>query len=219
MIVWWDNLNEVLKMLYCIAVPTTVFFILQTVLSVAGGFEGGSGVDTTDTSAFDFDGNTDTTGDLHEGGSAEQFLDGGNPADFSIMSMLTLQGIITFLMVMSWTSIAGISSGGWTLPSLLIGIVFGIIAMYAVARLIRASRRLTANGTLNLNFALGEVGVVYVPVSSSVMGKVTLNLQGRHVECSATTSSDEVLATGAAVRVVDVREDILVVEAESPLRV
>lgn len=217
--VWWDNLDSVIKMLYCIAIPATLIFLIQTVLSVAGGFEGGSGLDTTDTSAFDFDGNADASADVHDGGNIDQFLDGGNPADFSIMSLLTLQGIVTFFTVMSWTSIAGISAGGWVLPSVLIGMVFGVIAMYAVARLIRASKKLTANGTLNLMFALGETGVVYVPVSSSAMGKVTLNLQGRHVECTATTFSDQVLATGAAVRVVDVREDILVVEAESPLRI
>ncbi|MBR0596323.1 NfeD family protein [Sinanaerobacter chloroacetimidivorans] len=218
MVDWWNGLDLVLKILYCIAIPATLILVIQTILSLLGGFEGGAGVDFSDTSGIDFNGGSDI-GEMADAAdmSGTDFLsDGGNPADFSIMSMLTLQGIVTFLTVMGWTSIVAIASGTPGFLSIIVGIVLGFFAMYAAARILHASRKLTENGTLNLSNAIGETGRVYVPIpsSGSGTGKVTLNAQGRYLECDALNYSEEVLPTGTMVRIVDVRNDILVVEED-----
>lgn len=211
---WWDGLDGILKMLYCIAIPATLILVIQTILSLHGGFEGGGGVDVSDTSGLDFHdgshiGNSDTDWD-------HSFGDGGNPADFSIMSMLTLQGIATFLTVMGWSTIAAVSTGTSPTVSIIVGLVLGFLAMYAAARLIHASRKLVENGTLDLRHAIGESGRVYIPIPSDGKGegKITMQLQGRYVECSAMTLENRMLATGEMVRVTDVRNELLIVETE-----
>lgn len=106
MMEWWDSLDTVLKTLYCIALPSTLVLVIQTILSLLGGFEGGGGVDVSDTSGLDFQGGSDIgeMADAADMGGPGHFADGGNPADFSIMSMITLQGIVTFLTVMGLAS-------------------------------------------------------------------------------------------------------------------
>ncbi len=217
---WWSQLDTVLKVLYCMAIPATLIFVIQTVLSFLGGFEGGAGVDFSDTSGIDFNGGSDI-GEISDAvdmdmGDINHLGDGGHPSDFSIMSMFSLQGIVTFLLVMGWTSIASITAGNSPLASILAGIALGLAAMYAVARLIRASRRLTENGTLDLRNAIGSAARVYIPIPAGGAGegKVTMNLQGRYVECSAIFLGEKTLTTGTVVRVTDLRNDILVVEED-----
>jgi len=220
MIAWWDSLDPTVKILYFIAIPSTLVFVIQTVMAFLGGIEGGEGIATSDTSGLDLDGGFDGP-DLSEMPDAMDiddvhFGDGGNPADFSIMRMFTLQGIITFLMVTGWSAIASISAGAKPSLSILVGVALGLVAMYAVAKLIHASRRLTENGTLDVRNAIGESAKVYIPIPEQGRGegKVTLYLQGRYAECEAVTMGPEMLKTGSTVRVVDARNGVLVVEAE-----
>lgn len=220
MIAWWDSLDPTVKILYFIAIPSTLVFVIQTVMAFLGGIEGGEGIATSDTSGLDLDGGFDGP-DLSEMPDAVDiddvhFGDGGNPADFSIMRMFTLQGIITFLMVTGWSAIASISAGAKPSLSILVGVALGLVAMYAVAKLIHASRRLTENGTLDVRNAIGESAKVYIPIPEQGRGegKVTLYLQGRYAECEAVTMGPEMLKTGSTVRVVDARNGVLVVEAE-----
>jgi len=215
---WWNGLDEVLKILYCIAIPATLIMVIQTILSLVGGFEGGAGVDFSDTSGLDFDGSSDIgeLSDASDLGGDDFFGDGGNPTDFSIMSMFTVQGIVTFLTVMGWTSIVAISSGTPAAFSIIVGIAFGFLAMFAVAKLIHISGRLTENGTLNLKNAIGENGKVYIPIPAEAAGegKVNLYLQGRYTECDAITFEKAQIPTGTMVRVTDVRNGVLIVEID-----
>lgn len=216
MIDWWNGLDMVLKFLYCVAIPATLILVIQTILSLLGGFEGGAGVDFSDTSGIDFNGGSDIgeISDAADMGSSNHFSDGGNPADFSIMSMLSLQGIVTFLTVMGWTSIVAIGSGTPAFPGILVGAALGLLAMYAAAKMIHASRKLTENGTLNLSNAIGETGRVYIPIPASGTGKITMNVQGRYIEGAAISLGEKTLPTGVMVRVIDVRNDVLVVEED-----
>jgi len=220
MIAWWDSLDPTVKILYFIAIPSTLVFVIQTVMAFLGGIEGGEGIATSDTSGLDLDGGFDGP-DLSEMPDAMDiddvhFGDGGNPADFSIMRMFTLQGIITFLMVTGWSAIASISAGAKPSLSILVGVALGLVAMYAVAKLIHASRRLTENGTLDVRNAIGNSGKVYIPIPANGRGegKITMYVQGRYAECDAVNMGDEMLKTGTTVRIVDVRNGVLVVEAD-----
>lgn len=229
MIAWWDSLDTVMKVLYCMAIPATLVLVIQTVLSLLGGFEGGAGVDFSDTSGLsgdvgldfdvDFDGGSDISeladADLGDGSSAS--LDGGNPADFSIASMFSVQGIVTFLTVMGWVSIASISAGAIPTIGIAFGCGVGLLTMYLAARLMFASRKLTENGTVDLRNAIGENGTVYIPVPAGgkVEGKINLYLQGCYTEASCINFGSETLSTGETVRVTDVRNHLLVVEKDA----
>ena len=49
MIAWWDSLDPTVKILYFIAIPSTLVFVIQTVMAFLGGIEGGEGVAYSDT--------------------------------------------------------------------------------------------------------------------------------------------------------------------------
>ncbi len=228
MIDWWNGLDQLMKVLYCIAIPATLVFVIQTVLSMLSGMSADVGVDVSDTSGLDM-GGTDVGGDLnYDGGSdlgelsdgnlgdAKAFTDGGNPADFSQLRLFTLQGVVAFFTVFGWTAILTINGGVSELIGTLLGLALGFIAMILVAKLIRFSTKLAENGTMDLRNAIGETGSVYIPLPPSGQGegKITLYLQGSYSECTAANAGDQPLPTGTSVRVVDLRNGILIVEAD-----
>ncbi len=215
---WWNALDMALKILYCVTVPATVVLIIQTVLMIIGFGDSGAGIDTSDVSGLDLspDADMDIDADAMSAADALDMQDGGNPADFSAMHLLTLQTVIAFLTVFGWSAITSLSAGGQLWLSLLIGAALGFAAMLLIAKLVQLSSRLAENGTAELKNALGESAVVYLPVPAAGegYGKVTLTLQGSFTECEAVSFEPQPLSVGTTVRVIDVRENVLVVERE-----
>ena len=218
---WWESLSPLLQVLYCIAVPSTLILVLQMLLTMLGGHND-SGVDVSDTSGIDMDADTmslDLNGngipDVLESSDLPSVADGGNPADFGSLRLLTMQTVITFLTVFSWVTIICVSAGLPGVAGGLIGAVCGIVMMLVVARMVQMSRKLVENGAIVLRNAIGETASVYVPVPgrNDGTGKITMQLQGRFCEFDAVNSGDAPLPTGAQVLVVDVVGDTLVVEA------
>ena len=214
---WWESLTDVLRVLYCIAVPSSLILLLQLILSTIGGHSDG-GMEFSDTSGIDGIESMDGI-DLDSDGipdiSADDLpADGGNPADFGTFRLLTLQTIVTFLAVFSWVSIICISSGMAVVLGIWLGIVFGAVMMAVVAKIVQMSSKLAENGILNLKNAIGETATVYVsiPPKNSGNGKITMQLQGRFCEFEATTDSEKTLVSGTQVLITDVLGDVLVVE-------
>ena len=99
------------------------------------------------------------------------------------------------------------SSSGVALHlQLLIAIVSGGAAMFAVHWLMRFLYQLGQSGTLRIANAIGKIATVSIPIpgNNSGPGKVRLTVQGRLEELAAVTSTEETLATGSQVIVVDV---------------
>ena len=139
---WWDGLSLLLKVLYCIAFPSTLILLVQTLLSMFGFHDGGSGHDFSDTSGLDLDvdANISAHGDVDIGHCTHDIgcdhnVDGGNPADFASMRMFTLQTIVAFFTVFSWSSIVLVSSGVYPALSTVIGFVLGLATMLLVAKI------------------------------------------------------------------------------------
>lgn len=210
MLEWWDSLSEVLKVLYCIAIPSTLILLLQLLLTMFGGHQD-TGMEFSDTSGID-DLDVDFDGDAS--GDMDFVADGSNPADFATLKLLTLQTIVTFLAVFGWVSIICISSGLYYLVGILIGIQCGLCMMLLVAKMVQMSSKLAENGTLNLKNAIGETATVYltIPAKSNGTGKITMQLQGRFCELDAVNAGSKAIPTGTQVLVTDIVSDILVVE-------
>ena len=216
MTAWWESLSATLRILYCIAAPSTLILVIQTLMSLLGGLDGGAGANPSDTSGLDLDMpeagadfDPPDLGDL-------DYTDGSGHSDGALFRVFTLQGIVAFLTVFSWSTIGAISSGAPSTGSILVGIALGAAAMLAIAKLVQVTSRLTENGTIDLKNGIGERGQVYIviPASGGGTGKVMLKVQSSLVECAAVTRSAEPLETGAPVRVVDVIGDTLVVERD-----
>lgn len=212
---WFEGASMAVKVLYCIAVPSTLVLVVQTVMMLMGFGETDVGIDGSDVSGLDTDIDVDTDVDIDADADAD-FTDGGNPADFVSMRLITLQTVIAFLTVFSWSAIVTMLTGGKLWLALVIGFALGALAMFSVAKLVQLSVKLAQNGTQDLRFALGQNATVYIPIppSGQGMGKITLTLSGRFTELEAMQDGDTLIAVGSIVRVIDIRDDILIVEKE-----
>ena len=224
---WWESLTSLMKVLYCIAVPSTLVLLLQTIFSIAG-FGNDGDINLSDTGGIDMgDGgldveiDVDVDVDIDLDVSADVDCPQGDTdspvhvhADYSSLQLFTVQGIVAFFAVSGWVSIAALSGGMPAVGAIPVGIVAGFFAMYGIAKLVQLSKRLTENGTIDFRNAIGETATVYIPIppEGEGEGKVTLTLQGRFMECSAMSYTNETLKTGTIVRVTDLNGETLVVE-------
>lgn len=216
---WWNNLQLVEQVLYCIAVPASLILIIQTVMMLLGLGEGGEGINPSDTSGLDvpdFDGSFD--GDF----SADTDIDLSNhdisnPSDIADFRLLSVQSVIAFLCIFGWSGITAIANGMPEWAALILAAVLGFAAMLLVAKIIQWSSKLAQNGTFNMKNLLGESGTVYIPIppKGKGSGKINISCGERFMEFDAICEESETLATGAPVRVVDIISgSVLVVEKE-----
>ncbi len=206
MTAWWEGLSAMLKVLYCIAIPSTLLLVIQTILTLTGFGEGGAGANPSDTSGLDLEvDSADTEIDLE--------LDGAD-ADIGTLRLFTFQGIVAFSTTFAWVAICLVKGGMQSAPALLLGGLCGAAIMYVVAKLLQVSAKLAENGTFDIKSAIGESAQVYVmiPGGGESGGKITLTLSARFVELNAITEGTESILAGSVVRVTDVVGDTVVVE-------
>ncbi len=193
MITWWNSLDTFARVYACIAVPSTLILIVQTILLFFG-LGGEDGVD------LDGDGVPDTPGTENGG-------DG--------LSLFTVRGVMGFLTVGGWSGLALYASGVSPALTVLFSFLCGTAALLAIGFMMRAAMKLQSSGNIQLGTAIGKVGRVYIPVPphTAGSGKITLTLQEHFIEADAVTTATRRLTTGEAVRIVSVSEaGMLVVE-------
>lgn len=224
---WWKGLELFEQIMYCVAVPATLILLIQSIMIILGFGHDGAGVNPSDTSgiegldgdiSFDHDmGGTDFAdgGDPSDVNTDVNYGDGSSPGDIGTMNFFTVQGMITLLCVFGWVGILTYSMTKLAWLALLLGLVFGLAAMYGVAKLLWLSKKLAQNGTLNVKNLLGANGTVYlvIPGDGKGRGKVNVSSGERLVEYDAITDGSETLPDGTPVRVIDIRSgNLLVVE-------
>lgn len=224
--VWWNSLDMFSQVMYCIALPTTLILLIQTLMIIFGFGHDGAGFNPSDTSGLDgfdmgdggFGGAESISADISDGSDIDALsdgADGSNPSDMGTMQFFSVQGVITFLTVFSWSGIIIYGTTGNIPLAIIAGFLLGAAAMFGVAKLLQLSRKLAQNGTLNMNNLLGAAGTVYlvIPASGNGHGKVSVTVGERLVEFDAITEEDTALTDGTNVRVTDIRSgNMLVVE-------
>lgn len=187
---WWESLGDVGRIFACVAIPSTVILFLQTILMLIGIGGGSLGSDDADTGI-------DT--ELDNDGEVDTELDGG-------LRLFSFRGIIAFLTVLGWVGILGVRLE-WSVPVIVISsLLSGFVAMEAIALLFRLIFALQADGTEDLQHALGVAGTVYlrIPPSREGRGKVNIMLDGRLVEKDAVTDEAEMLNYGEQIVVIGI---------------
>lgn len=125
---------------------------------------------------------------------------------------LQLLSVRAISAAVAFFGIGGLGSRAAGLP-LFIGLPLALVlagaAMLGVALVMRSMLGLQRDATVQIERAVGLPATVYVPVPALLAGagKVTMVLGGRTVEYEAVTPDGEALPTGAAVVVVDVRDN------------
>jgi membrane protein implicated in regulation of membrane protease activity len=172
--------------LACAVLGGTLFLcqFLMTLLGFAG-----EGLDLDAGDGLDADGSPGA--DHHQIADDVDTKIGGSSWFFGVLSFRTVVAALTFF------GLAGMAGNAGDMPqsaSLAIAVVIGLASMYAVHWMMVSISRLKAEGTVHIQNALGKTGTVYlkIPGQNSGAGKVTLSLQNRTVEYSATTANDEI---------------------------
>lgn len=198
---WWNSLSTFAQVLSCIALPSTLVLLIQTILMLIG-----IGSDNADVGDVDGDvGDIDTDITDSDGVFGEDVLEvDSDPTGLDGLRIFSVRGIIAFFVVFGWVGVA-LDEAGLKIPlNLVISAVCGIVVMFLVALLMRWVWRLQSDGTIDRRNAVGVSGSVYltVPANREGVGKVNLTVQGSFIECEAVTDEAEPISTGKEIVVV-----------------
>lgn len=198
MIDWWNSLTLVSQIFYCIAVPSTLLLLIQTIMMLVGlGDDAASDIGDVDVSDADVSDGVFGDNEITE-----------IPDDFGLegLRILTVKGIISFLVVFSWVGIVLESVGAQLFITIPVSAVCGLATMLLLAFLMRAVMKLRSDGNMDTKNAIGTSGKVYltIPPARSGEGKVQLLLQGSFVELGAVTDDETAIPTGSEIVVVGV---------------
>ncbi len=181
---WWNSLEAVTQVFYCMAIPSTLLLLIQTVMMFIG-IGDDSDFDTPDT---ELDGE----------------LDIDDPLGLDSLRVFTLKGIIAFFVVFSWVGIVMQKADAPIYLTFPVAIACGVLIMVLMAYLLRAVMRLRSDGNTDNRNAIGVAGKVHltIPPERRGEGKVHIMLQGSLVERNAVTDGLEAIPTGTEVVVV-----------------
>ncbi len=185
----WQTMDLLEKIYWCFAIPFSLLFVIQIIITF-------------------FAGDMDS---IEAEGDADAAVDDDTGIDFQF---LTLKNLIAFFTIFGWTGIACINGGMSTLATVFISIALGLVMMTIMASIAYFMGKLTDDGTLNLKNAKGKVASVYlrIPAKRKGTGKVQVKVQGLQT-LDAITDSEEDIATGALVEIIEVvNDDILLVK-------
>jgi len=175
---WWEAMGFLEKMFWGLAIPFSVFFLIQLTLTFIGG-------------------------DVPEDGDVDADIEADDGIAFQFF---TLKNLVAFFTIFSWTGIACLDSGLSDGISLLIATIAGLVMMTIMASLFYALSKAVESGTLKMNNAVGSVGEVYMEIQPKRgnIGKVQVTVQGSLRTLEALTDSDILLRPGMVVDIVGI---------------
>ena len=204
MIEWWNSLGLTLQIFYCIAIPSTLVLLIQTILMFIG-MDDDAG--DTDLDAGEI---ADDLPDVDEGVFGENEI--SNTVDtwgLQGLKIFTVKGIISFFVVFGWSGIVLLGADVPVLITIPVATICGFGMMFLLALLFKLVFKLRSDGNIDNKNAIGVSGKVYltIPPSRTGEGKVYVMLQGSYVERAAVTDNEEAIPTGAEIVVVGVSGD------------
>ena len=179
---WWTSLDLFMKILWCIAIASSLIFIIETVLTFIGA---------------DVEMDMDTDFDIADGGFE------GDPS----MNLYTFRNLVNFLLGMSWTAILLNEQMKSKALLMLIAFAVGAAIVFAVMMMFKGLSKMQQSGNINVfESAVGCSGKVYltVPGERKGQGKVQININNSVREYDAMTDSEDDLKTGTSIKVTEV---------------
>jgi membrane-bound ClpP family serine protease len=179
-----ENYDPLLKAFWYIALPVSLFFGLQTIMTFLGLSDGETDIDSD-------------TGDVE--------------LPFEIF---TLRNLINFLLGFSWTGISFYNSIENKTVLIIISVIVGLLFVAIFFFLIKQILKLSENNSFKIESTLHKTAQVYltIPEAKSGKGKVLISVNGAIHELDAMTLSTEKLPSNATVKVVAVESNLLIVE-------
>ncbi|SDD62429.1 NfeD family protein [Niabella drilacis] len=182
---FFEGMPSLLQGFWWVAIITSIVFLIQTVLTFAGG-HGADGI------------NADFDGDLT-----------GADAPFQ---MFSLRNLINFLMGFGWTGVAFFHSMENKALLIALAVVIGIFFVLLFFFVIRQLMKLTEDNTFNAEKLIGKSGEVYltIPEKRSGLGKIQISYNNTSHELTAVTEGER-LFSGTLVKVLGIEDRILIV--------
>ncbi len=196
---WWESLGLVGQMLACVAVPATIIIVIQAVFAMFFSEEPETEVDNY--SAPDVDDIDDISGKFDARG----------------VQFFTIRGFLTFFAIFGWSGIFFLKLDINTYLSLAFAIGLGFIFMVITAYIFSFFVSMQNSGNMEIESSIGLDGTVYIriPANRSGVGKINAVVSGRYAEFDAMTDSEEIIPTGAVIKVVGlVNETVLLVKSK-----
>lgn len=186
MMEFFENMDSLLRGFWYIAIPVSLIFIFQTIMTFVG-------MDASDGLDADFD------GDMH-----------GGDAPFQLFS---LRNLINFLLGFSWSGISFYESISNHTVLIFVALAVGLIFLFLFFFIIKQIRKLEEDSSFQFSNTLNKTAEVYltIPGNKAGKGKVMISVNGAFHELDAMTTG-ETIASGAVVKVVDIDTNILIVE-------
>ena len=181
-----QNLEPLLKTFWFIAIPTSLIFILQTIMTFVG-------ADASDGIHADFDGDFS-----------------GDDAPFQLFS---LRNLINFLLGFSWTGISFYTTISNTTLLILISLGVGMLFLYSFFLIIKQVQKLAEDNSFKLANTIDKTAEVYltIPENKKGKGKIMISVNGAFHELEAMTEQEKI-QSGSVVKVVKIENNILIVE-------
>lgn len=184
---FFDSLDPLLKTFWYVAIPASLIFIIQTVMTFIG-------ANSTEGIDADFDGDVDSA-DL----------------PFHVFS---LRNLVNFLIGFSWTGISFYNKIHNEFLLVLVSVVVGILFVYVFFLIIRQVQKLAEDNSFKIINTLNKTAEVYLPIpeKKSGKGKIMISVNGAFHELDAMTEHDRI-SSNTLVKVVKIENNnILIVE-------
>ena len=182
-----ENLDTLLKTFWFVAIPTSLVFIIQTIMTFLG-------TDSSDGLEADFD------GDLN-----------GADAPFQLFS---LRNLVNFLLGFSWTGISFYTTISNKPLLIFLSLAVGVSFVYLFFLVIRQVQKLAEDNSFKITNTFNKTAEVYltIPENKKGKGKIMISVNGAFHELEAMTENDKI-QSGSTVKVVRIENnDILIVE-------
>jgi len=182
-----ETLDPLLRTFWYVAIPISIIFIVQTIMTFMG-------VDSGDGLEADFDGDFN-----------------GGDAPFQLFS---LRNLVNFLLGFSWSGISFYNAIENALLLIFISAVIGAFFVYFFFMIIRQLLRLSEDNSFRIANTLNKTAEVYltIPGQKKGRGKVLVSVKGAMHELDAMTENEQIEAA-TLVKVVRVENNsILFVE-------
>lgn len=182
---WWTGLAILDKVVWAIAIITSIVFLVQTVLTFVG---------------------------MDSGADFEMDMDGDFEGVDSPFQLFTFRNLINFLLGFSWSIISLRSLINSDIILVLVAALIGAALVALMMYMMYMLSKLQQDGTTKVENAIGQNATVYltIPRGKTGLGKIHVKIQETIREIDAITEGDEI-STGSLVKVIGVYEGTVLI--------
>ncbi len=175
-------------------------FLLRIILMLSGGLFSDGDMGSVLGSETDFSGDVVVDGDLDTGSVGDHV-----ETDTSFR-LLSFQGLSSFFLIFGLVGLALVKANLHVLLTVFGAMLAGLFSVWVISILFSQTRRLQADGTINIKNAIGERGTVYLTIPGNGSGQVQVSVQGSLKIFDAISKEKKKIATGEKIQVVDVAD-------------